>query len=115
MANDYLILNDDRKVRVEWNMNALGMFTMLTGKNLGDLASVGNDYNTLRSIAYCSVIEGERIEGRELNLTEVEFGSLMSMFCIARFSEMLTEHILRGAQKKNPAKGRTPQVITRKS
>lgn len=88
-----------------WNMNALGNFTRLTGKEMTDLATV--DVNTLRTVAWCSALEGEEAEGRELELNEVQFGRLIDMAGIVKFSEILTEQA-SGVQKKSPAPGNSP-------
>lgn len=113
MTADYLTLLDGSVVRVEYNMNALGMFTALTGKGLADLMNINNDINMLRTIAWCSVIEGERIEKRSYTLSEQEFGEQMGMRNVVAFSEIFTAQILRGGEKKSPTKGKAPRVLIR--
>lgn len=105
MKPQYLKLTDGREVRIMWNMNALGKFTKLTGKEMTDLAKP--DINDLRTVAWCSAIEGEEADGRELELSEVQFGRLIDMAGIVKFSEILTEQA-GGVQKKSPAPGNSP-------
>ena len=105
MKNDYLTLDDGRKVRIRWNMNALGRFTKLTGKEITDLTNGKTDIDTMRTIAFCSDIEGERIEKREFELDEMDFGALMSMKNIVEFSQFFVSQTTGGsvAQKKPKA------------
>jgi hypothetical protein len=113
MKADYLTLADGRKVRICFDMNALGMFTALTGKEMPDLVAPITDFNLLRTVAWCSAIEGENAEGRELGLSEVEFGRVMNMISINQFSQILTVQITGGAEKKSPRKGKDPEIILR--
>jgi hypothetical protein len=108
MKPDYITLSDGRKVRIEWNMNALGEFTSATGKEMTDLTGGKADVKTLRTIAWCSAVEGEAADGKELGLTELEFGRLMTMASIVAFSEILTRQST-GA-KKNELKKRFPLI-----
>ena len=110
MKPQYLELTNGRSVRILWNMNALANFTVLTGKEMTDL--VKPDVNTLRTVAWCSAVEGEEAEGRQLGLTEVEFGRLIGMAGIVKFSEILTEQASGVAQKKSP--GNSPLSFFRR-
>ena len=114
MKADYLELTDGRKVRVLWNMNALGEYTSVTGKEMSDLAEVKADVGTLRIIAWCSAREGEEAEGRILDLDERQFGRLIDMAGIVRFSEILTKQTQGAAQKKSKAPVRFPLIHFRK-
>jgi hypothetical protein len=113
MKHNYLILSDGRSVRIEWNMNALGNFTAITGKDISELKDGKTDINALRTIAWCSAVEGEALDGKELGLNEIEFGRLMSMANIIAFSEILISQS-SSEQKKSPAKGRSPLIFFRK-
>ena len=97
---DYLILTDEQKIRVQVNMNSLGMFTTLTGKELFDLAGK-TDMNLLRTMAWCAASEGEMCDGREFKLTEIEFGRLVDFAGIVQFSKLLTNQISNSEQKKS--------------
>jgi hypothetical protein len=112
MKPDYLTLSDDRRVRIEWNMNALAEYTSLTGREMTDLTAAKADLKILRVIAWCSATEGEAADGRELGLSEIEFGRLMSMKCVIEFSEIISRQI--NGQKKSPYKERKPLIFFRK-
>jgi len=114
MKADYLTLTDGRRVRVEFNMNALDMFVKVTGKEMSDLTDGKADVGTLRTIAWCSAKEGEIIEGRELGIDEIHFGRLMNMANIIEFSEILASQSDTGHQKKSPERGRIPRIFFRK-
>ncbi len=114
MKADYLELTDGRKVRVLWNMNALGEYTSVTGREITDLAEVKADVPTLRTIAWCSAREGEEAEGRTLDLDERQFGRLIDMAGIVRFSEILTKQTQGAAQKKSKAPVKFPLIHFRK-
>ena len=111
MKADYLTLDDGRRVRILFNMNALGDLSKKTGIEMTDLAGNKADINTLRTIAWCSAIEGEEAEGRTLELTEKEFGRLISMEGIVSFSAILTAQS-NNSQKKSP--GKSPLIFFRK-
>jgi len=114
MKADYLELTNGRKVRIMWNMNALGEFTRVTGKEMTDLAEAKADVDTLRTIAWCSASEGEEAEGRTLDLDEKQFGRLIDMAGIVMFSEILTEQTQGAAQKKSKAPTKFPLIHFRK-
>jgi hypothetical protein len=114
MQVDYLTLSDGRRVRIMWNMNALGDFTRATGKEISDLSGGRADVGTLRTIAWCAAKEGEAAEGKFLELTEEQFGRLMSMSCIVQFSEILATQSGGAGQKKSPDRGRQPLIFFRK-
>jgi len=110
----YLILSDDRKVRVEWNMNSMEEFRSITGMELTDLAVKKADIPTLRTIAWCSIREGEEIEGRDFELDEKGLGRLMGMKEIVKFSEILAEQSNPGEQKKTKPPRRFPLIHFRR-
>lgn len=113
MKADYITLVDGRVVRVEWNMNSLGQFTSITGMGLPDLINITSDINALRTLAWCCVMEGEAIEGKELGLTETGFGRLIIMANIIELTKILTSQFNVGVKKKEPEKGKPPRVLMR--
>lgn len=114
MKADYLTLSDGRKVRVCFNMNALCEVTRLTGVEMSDLAGGKADVQALRAIAWCSAVEGEAADGKELNLSEIEFGRLVTMDTIVVFSKILTEQSGNSGEKKNLTKGHSPRMFFRR-
>jgi len=117
MKPEYITLSDGRRVRIEWNMNALGEFTSLTGKEMADMLNMKEgraDIKTLRIIAWCAAMEGEAADGKSLGLNEIEFGRLMTMHSIVEFSGILAKQS-SGAEKKNQAPRRFPLIHFRKT
>ena len=78
-----------------------------------DLEGIKTDVNTLRTLAWCSAEEGEEAEGRLLGLDEKEFGRLMDMAAVIKFSEIFTSQVSGIAQKKNEHKGIFPKIHLR--
>ena len=113
MKADYITLANGRRVRIMWNMNALGEFTRLTGKEITDLTDGRVDIDTLRKMAWFCAREGETLDLREFELSEVEMGRLMSMKNIVEFSEILRDQTSGVAQKKS-SRGRFPKIFFRK-
>lgn len=110
MRNDYLILANGRRVRIAWNMNALDEFVKTTGKELSELTGGKADIALLRTVAWCCAKEGEATEGKELSLTEVEFGRLMSMGAITAFVEIFRDQTATSDQKKSSLGIRFPKI-----
>jgi hypothetical protein len=102
---DYLILKDGQKVRVELNMNSIGNFTALTGKELFDLSGKPDMY-MMRTIAWCAVCEGEACDGKEFTLSEIEFGRQIDFSGINEFAKILGKQISTSEQKKSKPSGR---------
>jgi hypothetical protein len=114
MKIDYITLKDGRKVRIEWNMNALDNWGNITGKEMKDLASGKASIGDLRSIAWCAAVEGELCDGRELNMSEIEFGRLLHMQAIVEFSKILTEQSSTMEQKKSEPPDKLRKIFFRK-
>jgi len=112
MTKYYLTLADGRKVRAEWDMNAMYDFTILTGKDLSDLAMAKSDLGLLRTIAYCAIKEGEAIDGREFDITEIELGRLIGVKELVAFLEILSE-MTDVEQKKSEPPKRLLKMFTR--
>lgn len=110
MRHDYLILANGRRVRIAWNMNALDEFVKTTGKELSELTSGKTDVALLRTVAWCCAKEGEKMEGKELSLTEVEFGSLMTMSAMTAFVEIFRDQMATTDQKKSSLGIRFPKI-----
>lgn len=113
-APDYLQLTDGRRVRIMFNMNALGDFTLLTGKEITEFSNNKADISTLRTIAWCAAKEGEEADGRKLELNEMEFGRLIDMAALVMFSQILASQTSTSEQKKNADRGSFPRIFRRK-
>lgn len=114
MKPDYLFLTNERKVRIEWNLNSLSEWSQMTGKEITDLATGKPDLSVLRTIAWCSAREGERLDGHEFELDEIEFGGLIDMPCVILFSQILTSQTSGLEQKKSEAPTKLPRLFFRK-
>lgn len=114
MKADYLTLTNGKKVRIEWNMNSMGAFTIDTGIEMTDLAAGKADIFTLRKVAWYMAREGESIEGRSFELTEVELGRFMSQKEVIEFAQIFASQANTTEQKKNTGQGRSPKIFFRK-
>jgi hypothetical protein len=114
MKPDYLTLTNGRKVRIEWNWNAVKIWTSVTGKELTDLATGKASADDMLTIAYCAATEGEDADGKELALTEKEFGRLINMQGIIEFSKILTAQASTMEQKKSTPPTRSPLMFFRR-
>jgi hypothetical protein len=116
MRADYLTLSNDRKVRVEFNWNVAADLILLTGVDIDKLIGGNADVQLLRTIAWCCAVEGEAMDGKEFELSELEFGRLVSMEGIVAFTQILVAQSKNSAQKKSPPpeKGRFPRVFFRR-
>jgi len=96
-------------------MNVVATVSMLTGIKLTDFIGGNADIQSLRTIAWCCVIEGEAADGREFELSELEFGRLMTMESVVAFSHILVSQSSNSGQKKSPEeKGRAPRFFFRR-
>jgi hypothetical protein len=114
MKADYLVLKNGQKVRFEWNVNSLGAFTKDTGIEMTDMANGRADIFTLRKLAWYMAVEGEEIEGRTFDISEVELGRLMTQGNLIEFVQIFKEQANTSEQKKSPAMKRFPRVLFRK-
>jgi hypothetical protein len=97
---DYMTLKDGRRVRVELNMNSIGNFASITGKELFDLSGKP-DMIMMRTIAWCAVCEGEACDGKEFNDSEIAFGRLVGFGGINEFGKILARQVQTSEQKKS--------------
>ena len=114
MKPDYLKLTNGREVRIEWNMNSLGSFTTDTGIEMTSMADGKADIFALRKVAWYMAKEGEEIDGRSFELTEVELGGLLSQSEVIAFMKMFALQTATTEQKKNTQKGRSPRIFFRR-
>jgi hypothetical protein len=114
MKADYLTLTNGRKVRIEWNWNAVNEWGNATGKELTDLAKGKAKAADMLAIVYQAAVEGERIDGTELGLTEKDFGGLINMQGIIVASNIITAQSSTLAQKKSEAPNRLLKIFFRK-
>jgi hypothetical protein len=113
MKAQYLNLTDGRKVRLEWNWNSVNTWTDSTGKELTDLADGKAKTSDMLSVVYNAALEGEDADGKELGLSEKEFGRLVNMQGIIDASKIISEQSATMAEKKSEAPRRSPSIFFR--
>jgi hypothetical protein len=113
MKADYLTLTDGRKVRIEWNWNAVNEWGNATGRELTDLAKGKAKAADMLAIVYYAALEGEAADGKELALTQIEFGRLINMQGIIAASQIITAQSSTLAQKKSEAPNRLLKIFFR--
>lgn len=103
MTPDYIELKNGRKVRIEYNMNSIAAFTAQTGMEPSELMGSKFDVYMLRTLSYLTAVEGERADGKELEMDEVTFGGYMSVPNVTQFVEIFRKQGgLAMSQKKSP-------------
>jgi len=116
MKADYIELMDGRSVRMLFNMNAVEIFTDLSGVELVDFANTKVNVGQLRKLGYGCAIEGELADGRELKMSEMEFGRFISVPAMVQMKDII-ERQMGEAQKKSDHAPRRPwylKTLTRK-
>jgi hypothetical protein len=103
MKPDYLTLINGRKIRILFNMNAVGEIKKATGLELVELGKVDKDLDIIRTIVYICANEGERADGKDLGMSEVDLGGMMSISNMVEFAEIFSRQGFQQAQKKRPA------------
>ena len=96
---DYLILEDGKKVRVLFSMNAVEQFTRESGIEITDLTQIKADVSVFRKLAHICVQEGEAADGHKFELDEISFGRLMNIPSMTQFSAIIAKQSA-GVQKK---------------
>lgn len=90
---EYLDING-RKLRVEVNWNTICDFSFLTGVDFNDFCQMASDGKVtpkdLRTMLYCAIKEGERMDGRPFELTELDLGEGIRPGIIIMFVEIFT-------------------------
>lgn len=91
---DFVTIND-REFRVEINWNAISEFLDQRNYSLSELSNFADfsakDINTL---LYCAIQEGERMEGRKLELSMQDICSELDAGDIGQFLEIFRKHYL---------------------
>jgi hypothetical protein len=110
---------DGKKVRIEFNWNTTIEFLDRCEISLDDFIELatGNKITPkhIRQLAWCGAIEGERVDGRELVLTEVEFGSKLFPEHITQIMGIFAEQFtgITGVVDEKKKKGSNPTVFER--
>lgn len=114
MNKDYLTLSDGTQVRIEVNWNAIQQVAESEGiKNLAEFDQISNlPPKKFPKLIYESAKEGERMDGRELQMTENELKEKIRFVQIQRFNgiyydQSVTDDNLDDAGGKKKAKNRS--------
>ena len=83
-----------RKLRVEVNWNAICEFTEITGIEFNDFCQQAIDKKasptSIRSLIYVSIKEGERMDGHEFTISELDLGADIRPGAVFKFIEIFT-------------------------
>ncbi len=92
MKKSFLTLNG-KEYRVEVNWNAVSNFLVAVGRDtlegLSDIANMRP--SDITSLMAAAINEGERLEGRECNLTPLEVGSIIRPTDVRLFMDIYIE------------------------
>ena len=113
MKAEYMTLPDGRKVRFELDLNSMSEWSEKTGLELQDIDRVKGKPALLRTLAYYCIVEGERLDKRELELSEEEFGGMCRMEEIVEIARLIHSQSTMAGKKKQstttPAAKAKPQ------
>lgn len=95
-----------KEYRVAANWNAIRDYCMRKG--ITDLRKIGNvlcfGLDGVLTMAHCCIKEGERLEGRELEIDEMELGTIMMPVDMTRFLEIYTRQTTANLPVKGDSK-----------
>lgn len=92
MKNDYIKIGD-REFRVEVNWNTIVSFCEMKGyTSLDALESLSSNLTPadLRELMHASIAEGERLDGRNLDLSPIELAGMVKMNNISEFMKIFS-------------------------
>jgi hypothetical protein len=79
-----------KKYRIEFNWNTITDYCEI--KNITDLSALDSlaslSPGELRQFLHCAIKEGERMDGRELEITAVEFGGMLKFDDIQKLMQV---------------------------
>lgn len=95
-----------RQYRVEFNWNALADYCDLSG--ISDLSKLDNlgviSAHEMRSFIFCAIKEGERMDGRELEMSPVELGALLRPADIGKIMGIYSIQTTSGVEQEGTKK-----------
>lgn len=98
---DYITI-DNRQYRVSHNFSALSMFAELTGRRTLDQMSnmEGMSPQDLLTMMYCSIYNGEQLEGRTLEIeSPVKLGLLVDIGTMQTYVGIFAKQMNSGLKK----------------
>lgn len=93
--------------RVEVNWNAFEEFARLKGVAITDALSLSlQEGDNLKVMMTAALREGERLEGRNFDLTPVQVGEILTPIAVKQFIDVYREHYLAEDEgQQEPAAG----------
>ena len=90
---------DGRQYRVEFNFNAIGDFCAIKGAGLDVFERFSElGINDLILLFHCGIVEGERLEGRDCDLTLRDLGAVIDASDFEHVAEIIERHYAGRAQ-----------------
>ena len=111
MKKDTIVIAG-KTYRVEVNWNALSAFLAAVGRDsIEELAS----FNTIRpseiaALIWAGIREGERLEGREFNISVLDIGAVIGPADVAAFMEIYVRQSSPQMEVENPKKEEGPEA-----
>lgn len=82
-----------REYRVEFNFNAIGDFCAIKGVGLEIFEKFGElGINDFILLFHCGIVEGERLEGRDCELTLRDLGAALTADDLEHVAEIINRH-----------------------
>ena len=79
--------------RVEVNWNTFEEFSRLKGALITDAMSMSlQEGDNIKVMMTAAIREGERLEGREFNLTPVQLGEILNPIAVTQFLQVYKDH-----------------------
>lgn len=113
---DYIKIND-RQYRVSHCFEALSMFAELTGRNtLEQMCQLdGMTPNDIKTMMFCAVYSGEKLEGRELDIkSPTELGLLVGIADMSEYVKIFAKQMNTGLKKDQVASPQAQEVEVKK-
>jgi hypothetical protein len=79
---------------VQWNRNSAKEFQKHTGKKLASFSSGKVSFFEIRCFVWLAAVEGERADGKKLELTEEEFCCLFGFDSAIEFSKAIINIVI---------------------
>ena len=120
MKAQYLQLTG-RKVRIEVNWNMTIDFYDKSKISMEEFAKLGAANmltpRNLRLLAWCAAREGERMDGKKLDMDELAFGSLLSPAAVTKFVKIFEQQYSGSGNQESKKKvpGKMKKIFSRGS
>lgn len=89
---DFVEING-REYRVEFNFNAVGDFCAIKGAGLDIFERFGDlGINDFILLFHCGIVEGERLEGRDCDLTLRDLGAVIDATDLEHVATIIERH-----------------------